>query len=76
LNRVYLPRIVVAVTGAEMRRIRRALGLTQAELAERIGIKPNSVARQERGEIGISQPVALLVRLAGETARPGRKSRH
>jgi len=58
-----------------MRRMRKALGLTQVELAERVGITANSVARQERGEIGISEPVALLVRLAAKTCRPRRKSR-
>ena len=58
-----------------MRRLRKALGLTQVELAQRVGITANSIARQERGEIGISEPVALLVRLAAETARLQRRRR-
>src|SRR3990167_9401839 len=53
------------MTAKELRQIRKRLGLTQKELAERVGISPNSLAMQERGEIGISEPVARLVRLIG-----------
>jgi DNA-binding transcriptional regulator YiaG len=67
--RRYSLRIVSTVTGTEMRRIRRKLRLTQVELAGLIGIKGNSVARQERGEIGISEPVARLVRLLARKDR-------
>jgi transcriptional regulator with XRE-family HTH domain len=52
-----------------MRRIRKQLRLTQIELADLIGITGNSVARQERGEIGISEPVARLVRLLARKDR-------
>src|SRR5690242_17354236 len=41
---------------AELRRRRRALGLTQAELAERLVVTPNTVARWERGELRIGRP--------------------
>ena len=53
------------MTAKELRQIRKRLGLTQKELAEGVGISPNSLAMQERGEIGISEPVARLVRLIG-----------
>jgi len=33
--------------GAEIRRVRRAVGLTQADLARRLGIHPGSVAHWE-----------------------------
>ena len=39
------------------------LGSTQAEFAALVGVAPNSIARQERGEMGIREPLARLVRL-------------
>ena len=60
------------MTGGEMRRIRKGLGLTQKQLAEKVGISWNSIARQERNKMGISEPVARLVRiLAGQKAKKG-----
>lgn len=51
------------MTGRELKTIRKRLGWTQKQLAEAVGITPNGLAMQERGEIGISEPVARLVRL-------------
>jgi transcriptional regulator with XRE-family HTH domain len=51
------------VTGKELAKLRKKLGLTQAQLAERIGIAPNSLARLERGERKIAEPIARLVKL-------------
>jgi transcriptional regulator with XRE-family HTH domain len=48
------------MTGAYLRHERRRAGLTQRELAERMGLHRNTVARLERGEWPISD------RLAGE----------
>jgi len=48
------------MTGADLRHERRRVGLTQRELAERMGLHRNTVARLERGEWPISD------RLAGE----------
>ena len=53
--------IGIVVTGSQLRAIRQELGLTQAALAEAIGVRPNTVARWERGEIGISEPTTRLV---------------
>jgi integrase len=39
------------MTGAELRRRRERMGWTQAELAEKVGVHANSIARQERGEM-------------------------
>ncbi|MBU2177781.1 MAG: helix-turn-helix domain-containing protein [Gammaproteobacteria bacterium] len=36
--------------GRELRALRLGLGLTQARVAGIIGVSPNTVARQERGE--------------------------
>lgn len=35
------------MTGKELQTIRRSLGLTQAQLAERLELSPNSIARYE-----------------------------
>src|SRR5262250_1238546 len=51
------------MTGKQLTEIRANLGLTQKRLAELIGIAPNNLAKQERGELGISEPVARLARL-------------
>jgi 2-dehydropantoate 2-reductase len=62
----------------KLRALRKRLGLTQRALAERVGVHPNSIARQERGEVGIGEPLARLVRLLAETGpetRPKRKGR-
>lgn len=52
------------MSGAELHELRRAAGLTQCELAARVGVAGNTVARWERGERGIPEPAARLVRLA------------
>ncbi len=59
----YTISIVLQVTGAELRRIRKQLGLTQAKLAALVGVAANTIARQERGEMGIKEPLARLLRL-------------
>lgn len=51
------------MTGEDLRRIRKRLGLTQAALAERLGVTPTSVARWERNEVSIREPIARLIRL-------------
>jgi len=51
------------MTGKELKSIRKSLGLTQADFAALVGVAPNSIARQERGEMGIREPLARLVRL-------------
>ena len=48
------------MTGADLRHERRRVGMTQRELATRMGLHRNTVARLERGEWPISD------RLAGE----------
>lgn len=51
------------MTGAELKRCRARLKLTQVAMAQEIGIHSNSLARMERGDMTISEPVARLVRL-------------
>jgi len=50
------------MTGKELLEIRKRLKWSQAQLARAIGVAGNTVARWERGELGISEPVGRLVR--------------
>ncbi len=59
------------MTGSELRAIRKRLGLTQQALAGQIGVASNSVARWERDEMKITEPVARLV-LMLSTQKKGR----
>ncbi|PYO12098.1 MAG: hypothetical protein DMD75_08295 [Candidatus Rokuibacteriota bacterium] len=61
------------MTGEALRRIRKRLGLTQRAFAAQLGLHPNSLARQERGELGIKESVARLAGLLGKTGL-GRRS--
>jgi predicted ATPase/DNA-binding CsgD family transcriptional regulator/transcriptional regulator with XRE-family HTH domain len=49
---------------AELRLRRQALGLTQAQLASRLGVRANTVARWERGEVRPIHPEHVERRLA------------
>jgi predicted ATPase/DNA-binding CsgD family transcriptional regulator len=51
--------------GVELRNRRMALGLTQAALAEMLGVSPNTVARWERGALRVGNPRRVADRLAG-----------
>ncbi len=53
----------MAMTAKELRRCRKVLGLTQVGLANAVGVTPNAIALAERGERGISEPLARLVTL-------------
>lgn len=43
--------------GTALRRAREHAGLTQAELARRAGVAPNTIARLERGERSNPRPI-------------------
>jgi transcriptional regulator with XRE-family HTH domain len=63
----------------ELKAIRDAMGLTQAELAERLKIARNTVARMERELQAITPPMALLIsfvaREAGVETADGQRGR-
>jgi len=61
------------MTGKQLRKIRGLMGLTQGQLAQRLKTTLNTIARWERDEIGISEPIALLV---GYVAREAGVERH
>ena len=48
------------MNGTQLRRIRENLGLSQVAMAARLGLHPNTLARQERAEVGIGEQCARL----------------
>lgn len=50
--------------GARLRAVRKASGLTQAELATKAGTSSNTVARLERGESEPAWPLVLALATA------------
>jgi transcriptional regulator with XRE-family HTH domain len=50
-----------SVMGKEFLQIRKSLGLTQEQMAMKIGVRGNTVARWERDESKISEPMARFV---------------
>jgi DNA-binding transcriptional regulator YiaG len=61
------------MTGDEVRRLRKRLGLTQVELADMVGVSSNSLARWERGELGIRESAARLMKLLAKQPPKRRK---
>ncbi len=59
----YTKGIVAPVDGVQLRGLRARAGLTQAALAARVGVAPNSVARWERNERTITKPMARLIQM-------------
>ena len=50
----------------ELKRLRRVMGLTQAGLAKAVGVTTNAFAMAERGERGIGEPLARLVKMLAQ----------
>jgi len=63
------------MTGAEVRRIRKRLRLTQVQLAAQLGVTENTLRRWELEYVGVSEAVARLIRFvvaaASRTSRRG-----
>lgn len=59
----YTDGILWPVKPSEFRTLRKAIGLTQVRLSEALGVRANTVARWERGELRIGEPVARLLKL-------------
>jgi transcriptional regulator with XRE-family HTH domain len=51
------------MTPHQLRQFRQRLGLTQAEFAECISVAPNTVARWERGVLGMRPSTERLLEL-------------
>jgi DNA-binding XRE family transcriptional regulator len=50
------------MTGEELRQARRRLKMSQAELGQALELHKNTIARMERGELGIVKTTELSVR--------------
>ena len=61
-------RVLEEQTSFRLAELRRALGLTQAQLAELIGRSQSAVSQIERGDIGLSVEVlrSIVAQLGGE----------
>jgi transcriptional regulator with XRE-family HTH domain len=58
----------------ELKEKRAALGLTQAQLAEILGVKPNTVARWERGLLPVPRTVELAMETVERIQKKGKKA--
>ena len=66
----YRPVLTVGQLGMEIRRLRLAAGLTQAELAERAGVSRRWVGQVERGHLRAeADKVMRVVRALGLAVR-------
>lgn len=59
------------MNGKQLKAIRAELGWTQVEMAKELRTTANTVARWERDERGITEPMAKLI----ETVRSSKKKR-
>jgi len=71
----YPIRIVRIVTGSELAALRNRLKATQVAFAELIGVHANTVARYERDELSIPEPVARLAQVLARAHKPKTKRR-
>ena len=63
MTRHYTKGIVLDVDGLGLRRLRTRARLTQAALAARLGVASNTVARWERNERTITEPMTRLIQM-------------
>jgi DNA-binding transcriptional regulator YiaG len=63
------------MTPTALRALRRRLRVTQARLAAEIGVAPNTVARWERGELGMRPATAKLIRILASTMTSTKKEK-
>jgi transcriptional regulator with XRE-family HTH domain len=61
--------------GSEVKRIRQALGLTQQEFADRLGVHKVTVAKWEIDAQGMRGPAVRLIALLGKGAKAERTGR-
>src|SRR4051812_5541841 len=65
---------IEALQGATLGTRRKALGLTQAALADVLGVSANTVARWERGDMRIRNPELVHIALERLQARMARRA--
>ena len=54
------------MNGNQLRRIRKRLKWTQVKLAREVGVTETTLARWERGEVSIGEPIARLVKMIAQ----------
>lgn len=59
--------------GEQLKEKRISLGLTQAQLAEILDVKPNTVARWERGVLAVPRTVELAMETVERMYKKGSK---
>ncbi|WP_425163852.1 helix-turn-helix domain-containing protein [Candidatus Binatus sp.] len=58
----------------ELKRCREKLGLSQVELAKKVGVHPMTVSRWQRGMVPVPEPAArLLALLVSTQSRRGKR---
>ena len=67
--------ILLRMTGSEVRRIRKRLGLTQVAFADLVGVHSNSLARWERDELKVHESAARLMKLLAVQKPPTKRRR-
>jgi transcriptional regulator with XRE-family HTH domain len=60
------------MTAEELKALRARIGLTQEELAQKLGVARNTITRWEMGIRGIPEPVARLAQLLDVLPQVGR----
>jgi DNA-binding transcriptional regulator YiaG len=63
------------LSGDEARFVRKALGLSQASLAERLGVHRVTVVRWESGDVPLDGPTSVAIRALAAIARIARPLR-
>lgn len=52
--------------GKQLRKIRNKLHWTQVKLAREVGVTVTTLARWERNEVGISEPISRFIKMIGK----------
>jgi DNA-binding transcriptional regulator YiaG len=63
------------MTPRQLKTYRRRMGLSQVAFAEHVGVAPNTVARWERGELGMKGTTARLLTLLMRNTKLTRRRR-
>jgi len=64
-GRLALPAVMFAMRSDDLLRRRKALGLTQAQVAERMSVTKSRVSQIERGDVSTIEAVARYVQAIG-----------
>ncbi len=58
------------MTNEELKVLRLKLGLTQTQLAEKLGVTLSAIFKLESGENNMSKPVAMLASILAQSTNP------